>query len=191
MLFKNPLPLPREAFFILKFHKLLYSLFSTVGALLLSLFSQDPIFFFINGSEEIQGGHHRSFTSQASVQAASFSVTKHPAAPELFTSEGSFRHYSELFHGRDLVVGRRFNLSTLTATGLHFEEKLIQSGLRSLDTMEQDVFPEWVWQFYSNAQFREDLLVTRVQGREVSFSTAVINQLLGTSQDGIFSFGEV
>ena len=48
-----------------------------------------------------------------------------------------------------------------------------------------------MWQFYSNAQFGEDLLVTRVQGREVSFSAAVINQLLGTSQDGIFSFGEV
>ena len=104
-------------------------------------------------------------------------------APELFTSEVSFRRYSELFHGRDLVVGRRFNLSTLTATKLHFEEKLIQSGLRSLATMEQDVFPEWVWQFYSNAQFGEDLLVTRVQGREVSFSAVVINQLLGTSQD--------
>ena len=57
--------------------------------------------------------------------------------------------------------------------------------------MEQDVFSEWVWQFYSNAQFREDLLVTRVQGREVSFSAVVINQLLGTSQDGIFSFNEV
>ena len=84
------------------------------------------------------------------------------AAPELFTSEGSFRRYSELFHGRDLVAGRRFNLSTLTAIGLHFEEKLIQSGLRSLVAMEQDVFPEWVWQFYSNAQFEEDLLVTRV-----------------------------
>ena len=57
--------------------------------------------------------------------------------------------------------------------------------------MEQDVFPEWVWQFYNNAQFGEDLQVTRVQGREVSFSAAVINQLLGTSQDGIFSFNEV
>ena len=97
------------------------------------------------------------------------------AALELFTSEGSFRRYSELFHGRDLVAGRRFNLSTLTATGLHFEEKLIKSGLRSLTTMEQDVFPKWVWQFYSNAQFGEDLLVTRVQGREVSFSAADIN----------------
>ena len=71
------------------------------------------------------------------------------------------------------------------------EEKLIQSRLRSLATMEQDVFPEWVWQFYNNAQFREDLLITRVQGREVSFSAAVINQLLGTSQDGIFLFNEV
>ena len=67
------------------------------------------------------------------------------AAPELFTSEVSFWRYSELFHGRDLVAGRRFKLSTLTAIGLHFEEKLIQSGLRSLATMEQDVFPEWVW----------------------------------------------
>ena len=113
------------------------------------------------------------------------------AALELFTSEVNFRRYSELFHGRDLVAGRRFNLSTLTATGLHFEEKLIQSGLRSLAAMEQDVFPEWVWQFYSNAQFGEDLLVTRVQGREVSFSATVINQLLETSQYGIFSFNEV
>ena len=66
-------------------------------------------------------------------------------ALELFTYEVSFRRYSELFHGRDLVAGRRFNLSTLTATELHFEEKLIQSGLRSLATMEQDIFPEWVW----------------------------------------------
>ena len=67
------------------------------------------------------------------------------AALELFTSEVSFRHYSELLHSRDLVAGRRFNLSTLTAIGLHFEEKLIQSGLRSLAAMEQDVFLEWVW----------------------------------------------
>ena len=72
--------------------------------------------------------------------------------------------------------------------GLKFEVRLIQCGLRSLATMEQDVFPKWVWQFYSNAQFGEDLLVTRVQGREVSFSAAVINQLLGTSQDRIFFF---
>ena len=100
------------------------------------------------------------------------------AAPELFTSEGSFRRYSELFHGRDLVAGRRFNLSALTSTWLQFEEKLVHCGLRSLATMEQDVFPEWVWQFYSNAQFGEDLLDTRVQGREVSFSTAIMNQLL-------------
>ena len=57
--------------------------------------------------------------------------------------------------------------------------------------MKQDVFSEWVWQFYSNAQFGEDLLVTRVQGQEVSFSAVLINQLLGTSQDGIFSFNEV
>ena len=57
--------------------------------------------------------------------------------------------------------------------------------------MKKDVFPEWVWQFYSNAQFGEDLLVTRVQGREVSFSAALINQLLETSQDGIYSFNEV
>ena len=47
------------------------------------------------------------------------------AAPELFSSEVNFRRYSEFFHGRDLVVGRRFNLSTLTAIGLLFEEKLI------------------------------------------------------------------
>ena len=113
------------------------------------------------------------------------------AALEFFSSEVNFRRYSELFHGRDLVAGRRFNLSTLTTIELLFEEKLIQSGLRSLATMEHDVFPEWVWQFYSNTQFEEDLLVTRVQGREVSFSAAVINQLLGTSEDGIFSLNEV
>ena len=57
--------------------------------------------------------------------------------------------------------------------------------------MEQDVFSEWVWQFYSNAQFGEELLVTRVQGQEVSFSAALINQLLETSQDGFHSFNEV
>ena len=51
------------------------------------------------------------------------------AALELFSSEVSFRCYSEFFHGRDLVAGRRFNLSTLTAIGLLFEEKLIQCGL--------------------------------------------------------------
>ena len=34
-------------------------------------------FFFTNGSEEIQGVHHRSFSNQASVQAASFSVNTH------------------------------------------------------------------------------------------------------------------
>ena len=113
------------------------------------------------------------------------------AALELFASKASFWHYSEFFHGRDLVAGRKFNLSTLTATGLQFEEKLTQCGLRSLATIEQDVFPEWVWQFYSNAQFGEDLLVTRVQGQEVSFFAALINQLLGTSQDRIFSFNEV
>ena len=48
-----------------------------------------------------------------------------------------------------------------------------------------------MWQFYSNAQFGEDLLVTRVQGQEVSFSAVLINQLLGTSEDKIFSFNEV
>ena len=47
--------------------------------------------------------------------------------------------------------------------------------------MEQDIFPEWVWQFYSNVQFGEDLLVTKVQGQEVSFSVVLINQLLKTS----------
>ena len=57
--------------------------------------------------------------------------------------------------------------------------------------MEQDVFPEWVWQFYSNVQFGEDLLVTRVQGQEFYFSAVLINQLLGTFQDGIYSFNEV
>ena len=46
------------------------------------------------------------------------------AALELFSSEASFQYYSEFFHGRDLVAGRRFSLSTLTATGLQFEEKL-------------------------------------------------------------------
>ena len=67
------------------------------------------------------------------------------AALELFSSQVCFRRYSEFFHSRDLVAGRRFKLSTLTATGLLFEEKLIQCGLRSLATMEHDVFPEWVW----------------------------------------------
>ena len=57
--------------------------------------------------------------------------------------------------------------------------------------MEQDVFPKWVWQFYSNAQFGEDLLLTRAQGQDVSFSAALINQLLGTFEDEIFSFNEV
>ena len=66
-------------------------------------------------------------------------------APELLSSEASFRRYFEFFHGRDLIAGRRFSLSTLTAIGLQFEEKLTQCGLRSLATMEQDVFPEWVW----------------------------------------------
>ena len=51
------------------------------------------------------------------------------AALELFSSEASFRRYSEFFHGRDSVARRRFNLSTLTATGLQFEEKLTQYGL--------------------------------------------------------------
>ena len=112
-------------------------------------------------------------------------------ALELFASEVEYRRYSEFFHGRDLVAGRRFNLFTLTATGLQFEEKLTQCELRSLAIMEQDVFPEWVWQFYSNAQFNEDLLFTRVQDQEVSFSVALINQLLGTSQDGLHSFNKV
>ena len=94
-------------------------------------------------------------------------------ALELLSSKASFRRYSEFFHGRDLVAGGRFNLPTLTATGLQFEEKLTQCGLRSLTIIEQDVFPEWVWQFYSNAQFKEDLLVTRVQGQEVSFSVSL------------------
>ena len=112
-------------------------------------------------------------------------------ALEVFSSKEDFRRYTELFHGRDLVAGRRFSLSTLTATGLEFEAKLIQCRLWSLTAMEQKVFPEWVWQFYSNAQFSEDLLYTRVQGQEVSFSAALINQLLETSQDGLHSFNEV
>ena len=84
------------------------------------------------------------------------------AALEVFTSEEDFRRYTELFHERELVVGRRFNLSTLTTTRLEFEARLIQCELQSLATMEQEVFPEWVWQFYNNAQFSEDLLHTRV-----------------------------
>ena len=58
------------------------------------------------------------------------------AVSEVFASEDDYRHYTELFHGRDLVVGRRFNLSTLTATGLEFEVRLIQCGLRSLAAMK-------------------------------------------------------
>ena len=66
------------------------------------------------------------------------------AASEIFSSEASFWRYSEFFHGRDLVAGRRFSLFTLIAIGLQFEEKLTQCGLRSLATMEQNVFFEWV-----------------------------------------------
>ena len=66
------------------------------------------------------------------------------AALEVFASEAYYRCYTELFHERDLVAGRRFSLSTLTATKLEFEEKLTQCGLRSLATMEQEVFSEWV-----------------------------------------------
>ena len=84
------------------------------------------------------------------------------AAPEVFASEANYKRYTELFHRRDLIVGRRFSLFTLTATGLEFEDKLLQCGLRSLAAIEQEVFPEWVWQFYSNAQFSENLLYTRV-----------------------------
>ena len=47
------------------------------------------------------------------------------AALEVFSLEEDYRCYTELFHGRDLVAGRRFSLSTLTATGLEFEVKLI------------------------------------------------------------------
>ena len=145
MLFKNPLPLPREAFFISKFHKLLYSLFSTFGALLLSLFLSRSHFF-----SQMAPKRSREVTADVSPARPRSKprVSQLPstaAAPELFTSEGNFRRYSELFHGRDLVAGIRFNLSTLTATGLLFEEKLIQCGLQSLAIMEHDVFPEWVW----------------------------------------------
>ena len=45
------------------------------------------------------------------------------AASELFALEVDFKCYTEFFHGRDLVAGRRFSLSTLTTTGLEFEEK--------------------------------------------------------------------
>ena len=64
------------------------------------------------------------------------------AALEVFASEEDYKHYTELFYGRDLIAGRRFNLSALTVTGLEFEARLIQCGLRSLATMEQEVFPE-------------------------------------------------
>ena len=50
------------------------------------------------------------------------------AAPEVFASEDDYRRYTELFHGRDLIAGRRFNLSTLTAMGLEFEARLIHCG---------------------------------------------------------------
>ena len=46
------------------------------------------------------------------------------AALEVFASEDDYKLYTELFYGRDLVAGRRFNLSTLTATGLEFEARL-------------------------------------------------------------------
>ena len=64
------------------------------------------------------------------------------AALEVFISEDDYRRYTKLFYGRDLVAGRRFNLSTLTVRGLEFEARLIKCGLRSLAVMEQEVFPE-------------------------------------------------
>ena len=57
-------------------------------------------------------------------------------ALKVFSSEAYYRHYTEFFHGRDLIASRRFSLSTLTAIRLEFEEKLTQCGLRSLAVME-------------------------------------------------------
>ena len=51
------------------------------------------------------------------------------AIPEVFASEEDYRRYIELFHGRELIARRRFNLSTLTATGLEFEVRLIKCRL--------------------------------------------------------------
>ena len=93
----------------------------------LSLFLSRSHFFF----SQMAPKRSKEFTTEASLARPQSKLrvsqlASTAAAPELFPSEDSFWRYSELFHGRDLVVGRRFNLSTLTATGLHFEEKLIK-----------------------------------------------------------------
>ena len=64
------------------------------------------------------------------------------SSTEDFASELDFRRYTELFHGCELVAGRRFNLSCLTTIGLQFEAKLVQCEIRSLAVMDQDVYPE-------------------------------------------------
>ena len=61
---------------------------------------------------------------------------------------------------------------------------LVQSGLRSLAVMEQDVFLELVWQFYSNIYLSEEELCTWVQGQIVSLLAALINRVLSTFENG-------
>ena len=41
-----------------------------------------------------------------------------------------------------------------------------------------------VWQFYSNINLSEDRLSSWVQGQTMSLSVALINRVLGTSEDG-------
>ena len=86
-----------------------------------------------------------------------------------------FKQYIDYFHGREIMYGYSFNMSRLTTIGLQFERMLVQSGLHNLEEMEQDIFPELVWQFYSNINLSEEELWSWVQGQTVSFSAALIN----------------
>ena len=139
-----------RAFFTSKSQKLLYSQINPCASFS-SCSSQDQIFLAAMAPKRSQEDTATVSPARPRSKLRISQLFSTMAAPKVFASEANYRCYTELFHGRDLVVGRRFNLSTLTATRLEFEDKLIQCGLRSLATMEQVVFPKWVWQFYSKA----------------------------------------
>lgn len=119
---------------------------------------------------------------QRSLQMSEIPV---PAFSEaIFSSASVFQRYTQHFHGRDIVFGRRFDLSALSATGLQFEDLLVQSGLRNLAILEDIVFPEWVWQFYCHLDLEKDGVQTCVQGHPVSLTGDLINRLLGIPISG-------
>ena len=84
------------------------------------------------------------------------------SSPKIFSIDKDFRRYCTYFHGQEIIFGRSFNLSCLSATRLRFTELLSQSDINSLALLEQDVFPKLVWLFYYNIAIDQECLSSTI-----------------------------